>query len=205
MHACVRLKQWWHAAGITGLIQSSQLTSLNLALCREITDAGVASMAELPLLHTLDLTFCDRITDASVNHLHRCAAGTPGPLTLTLAYTAAANFCICKCLCMHMHKSCFHTRISKQACFHAVKAVPKPWPSQTGSQYMCVINTSVVLLSVLPVQQAALGPHEDTVPAIWSLLKSHTTILLAGMLQNYPSCSTAEVHCVCTGCPVWRI
>ena len=66
-------------------------------------------MAELPLLHTLDLTFCDRITDASVNHLHRCAAGTPGPLTLTLAYTAAANFCICKCLCMHMHKSCFHT------------------------------------------------------------------------------------------------
>ncbi|KAL3144635.1 hypothetical protein ABBQ38_001994 [Trebouxia sp. C0009 RCD-2024] len=58
-------------AGITGISQSSQLTSLNLALCREITDTGVASVAALPLLHTLDLTFCDRITDASVHHLHQ--------------------------------------------------------------------------------------------------------------------------------------
>lgn len=84
MHACAPLQQWWHAAGITGISQSSQLTSLNLALCREITDTGVASVAALPLLHTLDLTFCDRITDASVHHLHQCVAGFPSPSPLPL-------------------------------------------------------------------------------------------------------------------------
>ena len=58
-------------AGIAALSHSSQLTSLNLAVCRDISDTGVAKVAALPKLHTLDLTFCDRITDAGVAHLSR--------------------------------------------------------------------------------------------------------------------------------------
>ena len=60
-------------AGIAALSHSSQLTSLNLAVCRDISDTGVATVAALPKLHTLDLTFCDRITDAGVAHLSRSA------------------------------------------------------------------------------------------------------------------------------------
>lgn len=73
-----------YVAGLTGLAKSTQLTSLNLALCREISDAGVASVAALPKLQTLDMTFCDRITDASVHHLCRCALTMP-------PYTVAGN------------------------------------------------------------------------------------------------------------------
>ena len=76
------------AAGLTGLTKSTQLTSLNLALCREISDAGVASVAALPRLQTLDMTFCDRITDASIYHLCRC------DITIS-AFIAAATHLAC--------------------------------------------------------------------------------------------------------------
>ncbi len=58
-------------AGIAVLKQNSHLTSLNLAVCREISDEGVAAVATLSNLRSLDLTFCDRITDAGAMHLSR--------------------------------------------------------------------------------------------------------------------------------------
>lgn len=77
-------------AGLTGLTRSTQLTSLNLALCREISDAGVASVAALPKLQTLDMTFCDRITDASVHHLCRCALTIPPHIAVGSPPTSCA-------------------------------------------------------------------------------------------------------------------
>lgn len=59
-------------AGIAALKENSQLTRLNVAVCREMSDEGVAAVAGLSKLQCLDLTFCDRITDAGIVHLSRC-------------------------------------------------------------------------------------------------------------------------------------
>lgn len=61
-------------AGVTALQNSTSLTSLNLAVCRELTDAAVAALASLPKLSSLDMTFCDHLTDAVVPHLARYAS-----------------------------------------------------------------------------------------------------------------------------------
>ena len=60
-------------AGVAALHGNTSLTSLNLAVCREVTDVAVEALASLPHLSKLDMTFCDRLTDAVVPHLARCA------------------------------------------------------------------------------------------------------------------------------------
>lgn len=60
-------------AGVAALHGNTSLTSLNLAVCREVTDVAVEALAALPHLSKLDMTFCDRLTDAVVPHLARSA------------------------------------------------------------------------------------------------------------------------------------
>ena len=68
---------YWNAvllhAGVAALHGNTSLTSLNLAVCREVTDVAVEALASLPHLAKLDMTFCDRLTDAVVPHLARSA------------------------------------------------------------------------------------------------------------------------------------
>ena len=52
------------------------LTSLNLAECEDITDAGLAHLAQLHALTSLDLAYCSNITDAGLAHLAQLHALT---------------------------------------------------------------------------------------------------------------------------------
>ena len=57
-------------AGLSLLRRCSSLSSLNLAVCREVTDAGLQAIIKLPL-RTLDLTFVDRVSDKGISLLTR--------------------------------------------------------------------------------------------------------------------------------------
>lgn len=82
-HETSRRKHDWGNTGVASLASCSSLTSLNLAVCRELTDAGVRALTALSRLSKLDLTFCDRLTDAVVPHLARSATPLP-PLLASL-------------------------------------------------------------------------------------------------------------------------
>ena len=58
------------SAGLSLLRRCSSLSSLNLAVCREVTDAGLQAIIKLPL-RTLDLTFVDRVSDNGISILTR--------------------------------------------------------------------------------------------------------------------------------------
>ena len=53
-------------AGLAALAPLTSLTSLNLAVCKQITDVGVAALAPLISLASLTLGECNRITDVGV-------------------------------------------------------------------------------------------------------------------------------------------
>jgi hypothetical protein len=81
-------------AGATG----TGLVSLNLCLCRKVTDQGIAAVAKMAALESLNLECCAKVTNAallalahsSLKLLH-LGVGTPPTCAITLDGIAAAN------------------------------------------------------------------------------------------------------------------
>ena len=82
-------------AGATG----TGLVSLNLCLCRKVTDQGIAAVAKMAALESLDLECCAKVTNAALLALAHSTSlkllnlgvGTPPTCAITLDGIAAAN------------------------------------------------------------------------------------------------------------------